>query len=672
MSIFTKLISLTTATVLALVTALLLMGYFLISNYAEETANQQLDIDHGIVQNEIDRSFGTFISIANILTANPDFIDAVRTNDTNKLQEYGRNLVKEQQIDFITITDTQGVVIARGHNDQAGDNILADRPSLQAALKGNTVTGIEAGKYVKLTMAACIPIKHQGQIIGAVIIGEDLSNGNLINDMKQKLNVECTIFLDDIRVATTVMRDGKPATGTPLNNDIIYNKVIEKGESALSNNIILGQDYNSIYWPWQDFEGNNKGILFVGLSHESIKTTQQSVIFGFLATGAVLGIIMITIGVVVSKAISNPLRRATAYANEVASGNFEGTLDVKSKDEVGILAHALQRMVETIKDKIIESEQRAKESERQAAAAQLATDQAKQAAAETHKKQAAMLEIAQAIEDVGKNLTNAVSGLSSYIKQATNGAEVQQFRVSETSTSMGEVNQATQEVARKAAETSEISDHARDQAQEGAKMVSQVINSIRNVEEKTMVLKNAMNSLGEQAKGIDQVMTVITDIADQTNLLALNAAIEAARAGEAGRGFAVVADEVRKLAEKTMEATKEVGSTIFGIQKSVGESIDVVDESATLIIQTTDLSINSGEALNKIVDLITESSDQIQAIAAAAEEQSASSENINETFLEVANISSQTASAMEQSALAVNGLAEQEQALQSLIARLKE
>ena len=132
------------------------------------------------------------------------------------------------------------------------------------------------------------------------------------------------------------------------------------------------------------------------------------------------------------------------------------------------------------------------------------------------------------------------------------------------------------------------------------------------------------------------------DIADQTNLLALNAAIEAARAGEAGRGFAVVADEVRKLAEKTMSSTTDVGNAIAAIQQSAGQSIQQVEKAVGNISEATEYSNKSGEALKEIVGMVDQTADEVLAIAAASEQQSATSEEINRSVADVNHIAAST------------------------------
>ena len=279
-------------------------------------------------------------------------------------------------------------------------------------------------------------------------------------------------------------------------------------------------------------------------------------------------------------------------------------------------------------------------------------------------------QIAHNANEIADRLSTATEELSTQVEQASRGADQQTQRVSETATAMEQMNVSVLEVARNAGGASDTTTNAKSKAEHGADVVNKVVQGINQLHTQALALKSGMASLGDQAQSIGQIMTVISDIADQTNLLALNAAIEAARAGEAGRGFAVVADEVRKLAEKTMQATREVGSAIQGIQSGTAQNIDQVNNTVSTIEQTTELAGTSGAALSEIVVLVDQAADQAHSIAAAAEEQSATSDEINRSIEQINTISSETSSAMSQSAAAVTELAKQAQELKKLIAQM--
>ncbi len=236
---------------------------------------------------------------------------------------------------------------------------------------------------------------------------------------------------------------------------------------------------------------------------------------------------------------------------------------------------------------------------------------------------------------------------------------------------MEEMNATVLEVARNAADASTKAAAARDQAMEGRKVVEQSLAAISRVDAVSREVKTGMDALGEKAQAIGAIMNVISDIADQTNLLALNAAIEAARAGEAGRGFAVVADEVRKLAEKTMSATKEVGSSIGAIQTGARDNMAKVDEATEAVARATELSGASEDALQAIVALVDETSSQVQSIATAAEEQSAASEEINRAEEDVSRLSADIARGMRESSGVVENMGQQVEALETMVAAFR-
>ena len=358
----------------------------------------------------------------------------------------------------------------------------------------------------------------------------------------------------------------------------------------------------------------------------------------------------------ITRGVVGPIRRGVEFAKVVAGGDYDRTLDISQKDETGELAASLNTMVKSLKEQIGLAEAKSAEAGEQAARAQAAMDEAEVSRRRTDAAMERMLAVAAELQKVSEVLTTASEQLSAQVEQSSHGAASQAQRVGETATAMEEMNATVLEVAKSASQASDMSGQARAKAEDGARIVGGVIENIQHVKTNAETSLGDMHALGKQAEGIGQILNVISDIADQTNLLALNAAIEAARAGEAGRGFAVVADEVRKLAEKTMAATRDVGDQIKGIQDGVAGARTGMDEAARLVDQATGLARESGETLRDIVDLARESAAQVQSIAAAAVQQSAASEQITRTIGQVDEISGRTGQDMEASMQAVSGL----------------
>jgi methyl-accepting chemotaxis protein len=281
-----------------------------------------------------------------------------------------------------------------------------------------------------------------------------------------------------------------------------------------------------------------------------------------------------------------------------------------------------------------------------------------------------MIKVAEQASGIASRVAAASEELAAQVEQVSQGTETQRANVASTANAMSEMTSTVLEVARNAGQASEQSGLTHDRAQSGSQLVNQVVTSINNINKVAATLQNNMKELGTQAESIGGVMNVISDIADQTNLLALNAAIEAARAGEAGRGFAVVADEVRKLAEKTMSATREVGSSISAIQQSAKVNIGEVVSAVNSINDATTLADSSGNALREIVELAAANSSFITSIATAAEEQSSTSEEINKSIEEINRVTTETSHGMVQSSAAVHELSRMAQDLNRVIAQL--
>ncbi|SCM73143.1 methyl-accepting chemotaxis protein [Desulfovibrio sp. 86] len=563
------------------------------------------------------------------------------------------------------ITRMQGKEVKRSN--------LAERAYVQAALAGKDGFSSSATmSYAtgKLIVSVTAPVRDDsGRVIGGV--GMSYGIEGLMKNYIQSIKLGKTGYPFIISPEGVVI--GHPDSEFVLKNFAAEPGIADMLKSPSGRGLAYKNPNGQARILAWDRVPNWNWIVGVSMTAAEIEapSLEQRNIMLLIGGIAVAALIIITL-IALDRIAVRPLRQLQGYAAEVAEGRLDNTLLLRSRNEIGRLAENLRTMVASLKDMIARADEKTSMAKLESDRAAQATAEAQEARAEAEKaKVEGMLHAASRLEGVVKAITDASGALSTQVDLSSKGAEQQSARASETATAMEEMNSTVTEVARNAAEAATSADHARLRATDGADVVSQVVSGIGHAQEQATELKEDMNALGKQAESTGQILGVISDIADQTNLLALNAAIEAARAGEAGRGFAVVADEVRKLAEKTMSATREVGQAITEIQNGTRKNVGHVEQVVNRIDEATALAGASGEALQEIVSLVETTSNQVRSIATAAEQQSATSEEINRSVEEVNRISAATSEAMRLSASSVAELTGQAQVLRELIESMK-
>ena len=387
---------------------------------------------------------------------------------------------------------------------------------------------------------------------------------------------------------------------------------------------------------------------------------------------ALIAVIMLGVGLMVSRSICRPLDMIVDAADAIAAGKLDYRVDQKFfYGELLRLHTALRNMITKLSGLIREAEASTAEAQRQTAAATEATNKANAALNEAESKRLHMLEVAETLAQSTSVIATATSQLTTQVDQADQAARQTAAHLDEAATAMSESNASAQEVAHNVAATADIVMGTSQKAKEGAHIVRQAVEHISQLSVTAKQLQTDMTHLNEQTDAISRIMDVISDIADQTNLLALNAAIEAARAGEAGRGFAVVADEVRKLAEKTMASTDDVGKAIASIQNSVRNSSDSMGRAITEIEAAAGLAEQSGSSLDAIVLDAESSAEQTHSIATASEEASVANNEVAKIISQVSEMSHQTSQRMTDANAAINELGQQVAQLKELMETLR-
>lgn len=403
-----------------------------------------------------------------------------------------------------------------------------------------------------------------------------------------------------------------------------------------------------------------------------LQSTSEKVKLIVVIIEIVVALVLLVVVYFVIRSILGPMHVLQMYSRAVADGKTEECDDAGFPSELVLLHDDIASMVTHLQESMAEAESKSKEAGVQAAKASEALKEARDKEDHITNMMAVMRGAADQASNIADRLSSSASQLAEGTNEIRHGSEIQSQRIAETATAMEEMNATVIDVARNSGEAAESADKGRNQAQAGQNEVSGTIEAISDIKSSNMELSEVMTDLAQKAESIGHVMGVISDIADQTNLLALNAAIEAARAGEAGRGFAVVADEVRKLAEKTMAATSEVGQAISGIQDSVRSTVDKREATESALERTIDRAQKAGEILGEIVSIVDHSTSMAHGIAAAAEEQSASSEEITRTIDDINRISRETSEGVARSAEAIQEVASLAEELVGIIERLKE
>ncbi|AZE89635.1 methyl-accepting chemotaxis protein [Pseudomonas orientalis] len=353
----------------------------------------------------------------------------------------------------------------------------------------------------------------------------------------------------------------------------------------------------------------------------------EAAITGVIVVSVAAALLTVLLAWLLTRSIVTPLRKAVQAAEGIAGGNLTAAIEDDGKDEPARLINALSAM------------------------------------------QANLRQTIQHIAGSATQLASAAEELSAVTEEASKGLQQQNNEIDQAATAVNEMTAAVEEVARNAVSTSEASGQSNQAAREGRDRVVETVGAIQTMTQDVQNTAAMIEGLAAQGRDIGKVLDVIRAIAEQTNLLALNAAIEAARAGEAGRGFAVVADEVRALAHRTAQSTQEIEKMVAGIQNGTGEAVQSMQQSNQRTQSTLEMARAAGVALEQITQSISLINERNLVIASASEEQAQVSREVDRNLVNIRDLATQSAAGANQTSAASHELSRLAVDLNAMVAK---
>ena len=495
--------------------------------------------------------------------------------------------------------------------EKFGDDLSSFRHTVVKVNTSQTgIWGLEKG-VAGLGIRGVMPIIQNGKHYGSVEFG--MSFGQPFFE-----SVKANYASRGMELALHVLKDGKyqAFAKTFAADHLLSQKQLNdamEGKFVLDK-IELNGVRKSVYAaPINDYAGEPVGVLEIAIDRDEYAQAENSVMTTILFVGVLALLFGMLIAVSISRSIARPLRDAKLAMDDIAEGEGDLTqrLPVKGKDEIAQMADAFNRFAAKVQNTV---------SKVAASTAQIAT---------------------------------ASEEMSSITAQSDQLMQRQKGETDMVVTAINEMAATIREVAHNAESAAASAIEADQQSRNGRQGVMSTVEAINNLAREVQHAAEVIQKLEKDSKSIGTVLDVIKDVADQTNLLALNAAIEAARAGEQGRGFAVVADEVRTLASRTQESTDEIQKIIEGFQRSAHEAVTVMQQGQSKAEDSVQQAAKAGDSLHAITSAVTTINDMNQQIASAAEQQSTVAEEINQSIV---SINSATEEASEGSALLATDL----------------
>jgi methyl-accepting chemotaxis protein len=423
----------------------------------------------------------------------------------------------------------------------------------------------------------------------------------------------------------------------------------ELGETTARDKIVAYTYFKD--WDW---------IVAVGSYMEEFTSPVNQVRNAILILGFICLVISLALAFWMSRTITKPVHNLLSVATAVAEGDVSNQVEVRSTDEIGELAQSFNQMVVYLQEAAAVADHIANND----LTMQVKPRSDKDTLGHSFKKMTSNLTtVIRGLGDNAHELLSAANEIAATSEQMSRGANDQSTQVDQVATAIEEMSASIIQASKNAGAATDTSRSAAENASQGGNIVAETIKGMQRITDQVRSSAKSIGALATSADRIGEIINVIDDIADQTNLLALNAAIEAARAGEQGRGFAVVADEVRKLAERTGKATGEISEMIKSVQQQTEDAVKSMEEGIKQVESGTGLADRAGQSLGEIVSMSQQVMSMVKEIATGSDEQADAAEQISKNVQQIATVVKESVKGAEQAATAAEELNRQAESM---------
>ena len=645
------------------------------------------------------REIGSFV---NFFSRNTDLVNAVYyaalTGDNEQIKRISDEAIKGSRADLLVILDKSGNPIFEGKKKETAGGVNAAflaSPAVKTALTGTPADGIGLfGEQLVLLSAA--PIRLQQEQIGIAVAATYL-NDTFAQPLRKESGAEVAFFHQQ-KIVGSSSEDFKTAN--------IGEIIAEKGSELEID--------SAVHLLFSGDLGNDSGII-LGLNNADSNSARLRFRIAVLVLLVGAGALAFFVGSSISHDIVKPLLLVNATLKEMAEGegDLTRTIEVGSNDEVGELAanfngftERLRDMVRRTRDVSVDLNEATDRIRNSTSQVNAGTQQQSESLAESYlavqaiegsisgiaestgslveaaeESSSATLELGATIEEIAhqmeklfatvEDVSSSISEMSVSSQQITENVEILSSSTEVTASSITELDASIKEIEENAEKTSRLSEEAAVDAQKGKETVDETIQGILAIRESVDRASAVIQDLGSQSNAIGKILTVIDEVADQTSLLSLNAAIIAAQAGEHGKGFAVVADEIRELAERTAVSTREIGAIITNLQNGTSDAVRAMAAGSERVHQEVERSKSAGQALDKIRSSTMKAREQVSGIVRATQEQSRGSRQITNSINQVASMLDQISSAIKQQSEGTRQLARASELMKEIAAQGK-